>query len=218
MLKKSFVVNKNLYSVYKKNKNKKYNYQKVLWSSKISMTGRYWLLNKLIKNKSYNNWLDIGTGTGDIYKYINKNKFQNIDALEPINHLFKIVKKNNSDINIYNQTLSNFKIKNKYNLVSCIGVIQNCGSSPLLFLKKVCKIIQKNGYLYLTSKNINWAKFKSEDYNLELDHSWFDIEEIKKILKNNNLKIIKSDGFLPKEKKIVNYKLSHTFFIWARKN
>ena len=63
MLKKSFVVNKNLYSVYKKNKNKKYNYQKVLWSSKISMTGRYWLLNKLIKNKSYNNWLDIGTGT-----------------------------------------------------------------------------------------------------------------------------------------------------------
>ena len=63
------------------------------------------------------------------------------------------------------------------------SVIQNCGSSPLLFLKKVCKIIQKNGYLYLTSKNINWAKFKSEDYNLELDHSWFDIEEIKKILK-----------------------------------
>ena len=55
--------------------------------------------------------------------------------------------------------------------------------------------------MYLTSKNINWAKFKSEDYNLELDHSWFDIEEIKKILKNNNLKIIKSDGFLPKEKK-----------------
>ena len=89
--------------------------------------------------------------------------------------------------------------------------------SPIIF-KKVCKIIQKNGYLYLTSKNINWAKFKREDYNLELDHSWFDIEEIKKILKNNNLKIIKSDGFLPKEKKIVNYKLSHTFFIWARKN
>ena len=67
MFKKSYIVIKNINKIYNINKNKKFNYQKVLWNSKKSMIGRYWLLKFLIRNKLFNNWLDVGCGTGDIF-------------------------------------------------------------------------------------------------------------------------------------------------------
>ena len=218
MFKKSYIVIKNINKIYNFKKNKKFNYQKVLWNSKKSMIGRYWLLKFLIRNKLFNNWLDVGCGTGDIFKFLKNKNIKNRVGLEPIKYLYQIARKKNNDIKILKQNLLNINTHNKYDLISCIGVLQNCGSSPLVFLNKICKLLKKNGYLFLTSKNLNWYKFKSKSFKVEKNHSWFDINEVKLILKKNNLKIIRSKGFFPEKKKLTNFKFSHTFFIWAKKN
>ena len=139
-------------------------------------------------------------------------------GIEQSRYLYRLAKKENPDVTILNRSLNNFNQKdNKFSLVSCIGVLQNCGCAPALFLNKICKLIKKNGMLFLTSKNINWNKFKINSFEINSNHSWFDIGEVKKILLNNNLKIIKAGGFLPKKKKITKINESHTFYIWAKK-
>ena len=183
MFKNSFIVVKNINKIYNIGKSKKFNYQKVLWNSEKSMLGRYWLLNLLLRDKFFNDWLDIGCGTGDIFKFLKDKNIKNRVGLEPIKHLYQIAKKNNNDLKILKQNLLSISTSNKYDLISCIGVLQNCGSPPLIFLNKVCKLLKTNGYLFLTSKNLNWYKFKSKNFKIEKNHSWFDIKEIKLILK-----------------------------------
>lgn len=217
MFKKSKILINDLRVIYKHDNKKKLNYQKVLWSSESSMIGRFWLLKNLIKKKNFLTWLDVGCGTGDIFRY-----FSNYNILkygiEQSRYLCRLAKKENPDVTIFNRSLNNFNRKDyKFSLVSCIGVLQNCGCAPTLFLNKICKLIEKKGMLFLTSKNINWNQFKINGFIINSNHSWFDIGEIKKILAKNNLKIIKAGGFLPKKKKITKINESHTFYIWAKK-
>ena len=200
---------------------KKYSeFQKIKWSSRKSMYNRYKLLFKNLKGKKIYNWIDVGSGTGSLFKYHEKTKVKidKIYGLEINKKLFKYSLKNNykQKILIMNTDIMKYRTKKKFDLVSLIGVLQNCGHHPKRILKKCTSLLDKKGLIFITSKNINWSKFSKKNKPSYL-HSWFNPQEIKQILKNNFIKIKKISGFSVNRNLIVPLKDSNTFFILGEK-
>ncbi len=200
---------------------KKYSeFQKIKWSSRISMYNRYKLLFRNLRGKRIDNWIDVGSGTGSIFKHHEKTKVKidKIYGLEINKKLFKYSLKKNykKKILIINTDIIKFSTKKKFDLVSLIGVLQNCGHHPKKILKKCTSLLDKKGLIFITSKNINFIKFSKKN-KPNYSHSWFNPQEIKQILQNNFIRIKKISGFNTNRNLIVPLKNSNTFFILGEK-
>ena len=197
---------------------KKIEFEKIKWSSKKSMQNRYNLLFSTLPKKKFSNWIDIGCGTGGVFKYYKKSgyKINKIYGLEINENLYKYAKKKflKQEIIIENFDIINFKSKNKFELITLIGVLQNCGHDPFFVLRKTSKLLKNNGLLFLTTKNIWFKNIIKKNSNL---HSWFNPIEIANELKKNSIKIIKMFGFNPHTNVITNLDESNTFFILGKK-
>lgn len=194
-------------------------FKKVKWSSKESMINRYKLFFRTIKKTPIKNWLDIGFGTGAIFQYHDKilTNIDNSFGLELNKNLYKLTKKKffKKRVELYNSNVLDFNSKKRFDLISALGVMQNCGYSYKGFLSKIKKLLNKNGFLFITSKNILWNKF-SEGLTPEKDHLWFNPYDVLSFLKKKNFLIKKINGFDPSTGKEKNLKESHTFYIFCR--
>tara|TARA_Y100000816_G_C26104526_1_gene586436 strand:+ start:1432 stop:2106 length:675 start_codon:yes stop_codon:yes gene_type:complete len=197
---------------------KKFEFQKIKWTSKKSMENRYNLLFSILPKKKFLNWIDIGCGTGGAFKYYKKTEYKinKIYGLEINENLYKYTKKKflKQDIIIENSDVINFNSKNKFELITLIGVLQNCGHNPFDVLKKTSRILKKNGLIFLTTKNVNFKNLTIKNSN---QHSWFNPFEIANELKKNSIKIIKMFGFDPHTNTVKNLDQSNTFFILGKK-
>jgi len=171
---KSLLINKDIKVVDKEYKiSSKFNseFKKVKWASRISMINRFKLAIKLLKNQSKDKWLDIGSGTGLFFVISDKFYFKTKDrcGVELNKNLYNFSKNKKYKIKtkFINKDIIKIKDNSKYDLVTLIGVLQNCGYDPFFFLKKVIKKIKKNGLIFLTSKNLNWYKFKKKVFFLK---------------------------------------------------
>ncbi len=223
-MKKTILVNKNIKAVNREYQNSSrfsYEFKKVKWGSNVSMINRFKLAIKLIKNQSIDKWLDVGSGTGLFFEISDKLDFNTKDrcGVELNKNLYNFSKKKKykTKTMFINKDIIKINDSSKYDLVTLIGVLQNCGHDPYFLLKKIIRKIKKNGLIFLTSKNLNWLKFKNEKLFPEKDHSWFNIQDIVIFLKKNNIKILKKKGFIPTSGRIVKEELSHTFFILGKK-
>jgi len=223
-MKKSMLVNKNTKAVNREYLNSSKfvaEFKKVKWGSRASMINRFKLAIKILKNHSIDKWLDVGSGTGLFFVISDKFGFNTKDrcGVEINKNLYNFSKKKTYKINtkFINKDIIRINDNSKYDLITLIGVLQNCGHDPFFFLKKIITKIKKNGLIFLTSKNLNWYKFKTKKLLPEKSHSWFNTQDIALFLKKNGIKILKKKGFVPKDGRIVKEELSHTFFILGKK-
>tara|TARA_B100000965_G_scaffold358611_1_gene338115 strand:+ start:7675 stop:8352 length:678 start_codon:yes stop_codon:yes gene_type:complete len=223
-MKKSILVNKNIKAVnreYLNSSKLSSEFQKVKWGSKVSMINRFKLAIKILKNQSIDKWLDVGSGTGLFFVISDKFDFNTKDrcGVELNKNLYNFSKKKKYKINtkFINKDIIRINDNSKYDLITLIGTLQNCGHDPFFFLKKIITKIKKNGLIFLTSKNLNWHEFKKKNLLPEKSHSWFNTQDIALFLKKNGIKILKKKGFVPKDGRIVKEELSHTFFILGKK-
>lgn len=195
----------------------KFEFEKIKWSSKKSMENRYKLLFSILPKKKFSNWIDIGSGTGTIFKY-----YQNIDyeinkiyGLEINKKLYDYSKekKFKQKIFIENNDIINFKSKIKFDLITLIGVLQNCGHNPFKVLKKSSSFLKKNGLIFLTTKNILYKDSFKKNSN---KHSWFHPSEIVKELNKHSVKIKKIFGFNSHKNIVTPLDQSSTFFILGK--
>jgi len=201
---------------------KKNEFEKVKWSSKISMFNRYKLLFKFVAKEKIHRWLDVGSGTGSIFRHHDKLKKNNIKfrlGIEINKKLYNYSKKKKYKKKVYfeNNDILSFNKKSKFNLITLIGVLQNCGHYPAQILKKCVDVLADNGLLFLITKNLLWNKF-SMKFKPSKEHSWFNPYEIKKILEKLNIDIILMLGFDPKLNRLISLEKAHTFFIFGKKN
>lgn len=205
--------------LYNKNFQNKKEYKKVIWGSKLSMLNRYKLFFRLIKKQKYVNWIDIGSGTGMLFKKHDKTniKVENRYGLEVNKKLFLFSKKRKFKKNVVflNKDLINLETNIKFDLVSLIGVLQNCGYSYKKIISKISKIMSKNSFIFLTSKNIK-HNMLNENFCSKSGHEWFDPVEISRYLKKKGIKVLKIGGFNPTKCKIVKLNSSSTFFIYGK--
>ncbi|CAO6124325.1 BioC, biotin biosynthesis protein BioC [Candidatus Pelagibacterales bacterium] len=205
--------------LYNKNFKKKKEHEKVLWSSHKAMLSRYKILFRLLRLKKIKKWIDIGSGTGAIFKFHEKTniKIRERIGIEINKRLFFYSKKKKYkfNTNFFNIDFLKYKTKKKFDLITLIGVLQNCGYDYSRILKKVKKIMNKNATLFLTSKNVNFKYLHRVDLSKN-NHQWLDPILIKKLLEKNGIKIIKINSFNSQTNRIVKLNNSSNFFIYGK--
>ena len=211
---------KEIFSQYNKAFKKKYDFEKVLWSNKKSMINRYKLFFQFIKYKKFKFWLDVGSGTGSIFSYHDRLNIK-IDSRLGIEinknlYNFSIQKKYKKKTAFKNIDIYNYKSMKKYDLISLIGVLQNCAHTPEKFLNRIFLKLRKNGIVFLTTKNLLWERFLKNEKPAKI-HSWFNPIYIKKIFQKNSIKVIKINSFDSQSLRILPIKKSSNFFILGKK-
>ena len=111
----------------------------------------YFLLNNF-KNYRNKRFLDVGAGSGI---FLNKLKKKwpkgNFNALEPSKSMADQCKKKNIDV--YESTIEQVRLKkNKFDVITCFELFEHL-YDPKLFLKKIYKMLNKNGIFYFTTLN-----------------------------------------------------------------
>lgn len=105
------------------------------------------------------NILDVGAGDGTFSNFIkNKSKKYSIDALELSINAIKIGKQKYKSINFINQNLEQLDLKTKkYDTVFAIEVVEHLLDIDTC-LKNIHKVLNKNGYLCITTTDFNLLK------------------------------------------------------------
>jgi len=194
-------------------------YEKVRWGSRAGMINRFKLAHRLLSTIKYESLLDVGCGTGDIFKVIMKRKKKYFAYDLNFNMVSYAKKNSNSSVRYFNASSRVIPVKsNAIDVVTLIGVLQNCGIQVNEFIKEVSRIIKTKGHIFIITKNLGWYKFVKGDLKPEIGHNWFFDYEISEELEKNGFDIIDKSGFLNRNGKLVDIDKSHEIFYWARKN
>lgn len=158
-------------SVYSGKIKKNFNKIKNLPSRKSDNFFRIRRIDKFLKKNNFNKKkaqiLDIGSGLG-IFPYGIKKKGYNITGLDPDIKTCLHLKNNLKIKAIYGDFL-NVKIKKKFELVTLNKVIEHI-ANPLVMLKKIKKIMNNDGYLYIEVPDIAAAKQGKNREEFHIDH------------------------------------------------
>jgi predicted TPR repeat methyltransferase len=190
------------------------------WSNHFSMVNRYIFFFKNLENKEYKKWIDIGSGTGKIFELAKKTKiiFKKSYGIDLNKNLVKFAKNKSSlkDINLSEKNFLHCSSKRKYNLLSAIGILQNCGINYKVFLQKVYDNLQNKGEFFITFKSSDWHKLKNKRFIKEKDLIRHDPNLIIKATKKK-FSIIANGGIDLKKKSICSSKITGEYFIYGKK-
>lgn len=195
-------------------------FEMVRWSNHLLMINRYFFFFKTLEKTKYKNWIDVGSGTGKIFELAKKTKinFKKSYGIDLNEKLVKFAKNKSSlkKINFSTQNFLYYSPKRKYDLLSAIGVLQNCGINYKKFIQKIYDILNHKGEFFITFKSNDWHKLKDKKFTKEKDlvrHNPYLL--IKTI--NKNFYIIANGGIDLKKKTICSSKITGEYFIYGKK-
>ncbi len=136
--------------------------------------------------------IEIGPGYGTFCHLAKKSKkFTSIVAVEPSNDGYLNCKKKN--IEVYQNTIENFKIKKKFDLVVNFEVIEHL-FSPKIFLSSMKKLLKKNGFVIFTCPNgmgFDIQLLMKQSDSIDHEHlNYFNPKSVEKLLNNCGFKLI----------------------------
>lgn len=191
-------------------------FEKVKWGSQDSMNNRFkWAIDNL-SFQFVKSWLDIGSGTGAFQSMVLK-KYSSINIVG-IDLSQKLIEFSRKRIDCKNVDylcvdFLSFSIEQKFDLITCIGVLQKTNMCLSDFFFKTGQLLSDEGKLFIDTKNLEWDQFKKKNLQPENTHEWFTVEELHKSALSNGLALEARYGFLPKEGKVVTTEQSHTIFM-----
>jgi len=200
----------------------KAHFAKAKWGSDAGMINRYRLGVSLIDWSVVRRWLDVGCGTGGFFA----------EAEQAGHHLGEMVgvdvtpqmltearqRKYSSPVSLIEEDLNTLPRRlGTFELVTLVGVLQQCGSRPERALPACAERLKPDGQLFLTTKNLEWQRFQGGELKPEESHSWFTYEELAEVLRSCQIQIVQSGGFLPREGQIVPLEESHTMYVLGTK-
>ena len=171
---------------------KKYNFTKIF------------LKNKLKKNFKL---LDVGCSSGNFLEFSKKNLTKNCYGLEPSIEAYKIAIKNNQ--NIINTNFENYKINEKFDLISFWASFEYCSNLENV-IKKIKKLLKKNGILliYISGNSSSFImrmlKKKCVGFVFNRSH-YFSPNSLNMLFKKHNFKKIFQKSFISEIDVISNY-------------
>jgi len=136
--------------------------------------------------------LDVGCGLGSLLIGLNT-KFKS--CLEPSSYATKMIKKKYNDIKIFNfSSISIEKIDEDFDIIVAYHLIEHL-NDPVKLIKDLKKKLKKNGKLIIGTPLIGTiiSNYFGKYYrNYNKNHEiLFNLKSLKKLLNNNNFKIIK---------------------------
>jgi len=198
-------------------------YKKAKWGSRESMENRFQLGMSIIDWDRVTTWLDIGCGPGTFFTLAEQSDTKPVQKKTVLDITPSMIAAARQKIysgptDFIEGSFDSTDIPtDTYDLITFVGVLQQCGMKPETALKHIPGLQEKGGQIFLTSKNADWNLFTSGELQPEDGHSWFNPESIAEILTGLSFSIKQLSGFLPRENRIVPLNDSHTFFIIAEK-
>jgi 2-polyprenyl-3-methyl-5-hydroxy-6-metoxy-1,4-benzoquinol methylase len=198
-------------------------HQRAKWGSPEGMINRFRLGLALIDWSTVNRWLDIGCGGGAFFAEAESagHRFTEIVGLDMTAPMIERARQQ-SWVNPARFILADFEdhppAEPGLDLVTLVGVLQQCGSPPDQALPACVAHLRPGGQLFLTTKNLAWDAFTQMGWTPEPSHSWFIYDELAEILTGCGIEITRHGGFLPRQARIVPLAQSHTMFILGRKS
>ena len=201
---------------------KTFDFEKAKWGSPESMLNRFRLAVDLIDWLHVKSWLDIGCGNGLFFSTVEKAgyRFKELAGVDITPEIIEQarVRTYASSVHFYEADLEAMPTSlSNFGLVTLIGTLQQCGTTPECALAACIERLGPEGQLFLTTKNLGWGKFRDGSLLPESHHSWFDYDELRSMVENLGIEISRVGGFLPREGKKVPIEESHTLFILGRK-
>ena len=200
--------------------NKASSHEKAKWGSKKTMYGRYDYIKKSLPFAQSKNWLDIGCGAGNLQREIlNKNKSLCCTGVELSKKLYKLSQKNKpKNFEIINNDFNKLKLNNqKYDIITCHGVMAKTTFNLNLLLYKISKIAKKECKILLDFQNFRWKKFNKNNFR-DPRLKWYDPVEIRKVVEKFKVfKIRKFKGYLPMIRKEVPLNKAICIFLHLEK-
>lgn len=209
---------KTIQNEYERSLKEREGYKKVRWGSNQGMINRFRLVRKFLSGIPYKTLLDIGCGTGDLFKVIKKRnkKYFAYD----LNFRMVLCAKQNTNSAVHYFVASGDPIPLKANsldVVTLIGVLQNCGVSIEKVIKEIQRVIKPGGYVFLITKNLAWEKFLRAEFSPEKEDNWFFDEDINIPLRKYGFEIMQKGGFINQSGRVTYMEKSHEIFYWIRK-
>ena len=141
------------------------------WNYRAPLQTALLLKSSLLKHPK--NLLDLACGTGmfaeEIIKFFPKINIDGIDISKKI--LLKAKEKNIYKKLYFCNFDKNIKIKDKYDLISCIGAMTYT-KDPKTLLKKILKLTKKNGFFIFSHRTDLWEKQNYTKLLFDLKKKW----------------------------------------------
>ena len=193
-------------------------YERAKWGSRASMFNRFRLGLSIIDWQSMRRWLDIGCGVGLFFSVVEAldRRFDELVGVDITADILAYASSRAyiSRVSFFAADLEAMPGKSGgFDLVTLIGVLQQCGVPPERALAAAIEQLRPGGQLFLTTKHLGWEAFLDGSILPEASHSWFDYGELVEILEYLGLMIVHSGGFLSREGRCVPLEQSHTLYI-----
>jgi SAM-dependent methyltransferase len=151
--------------------------------------------------------LDVGSGLSVFLYAISKKVSWDIQGIEPDLNFVNFAKKK-LKLNVSRTTLEENKNKKKYDIISLNKVIEHV-ENPLLFLKKINRMLKESGYVYIEVPDGESASQTKDGKNREefyVDHLHvFSLRSLANCIKYSNFKLLKIDKILEPSGKLTLY-------------
>lgn len=209
---------KTIQNEYERSLGEEEGYKKVQWGSNQGMINRFKLVRKLLSGITYKRLLDIGCGTGDLFKVIKK-RDKEYFAYDLNFHMVLCAQQNIRE-NVRYFVASSYPIPLKadsMDVVTLIGVLQNCGVSVDEVIAEIHRVVRPGGYVFLITKNLGWEKFIDGELEPEKGMNWFFDEDINISLRKYGFEIKEKGGFVNQTGRVTYMEKSHEIFYWVKK-
>lgn len=196
---------------------------KAKWGSEASMLNRFRLGLTTIRWDGVRRWLDVGCSVGRFFALAEEEgglRFEQLVGIDITATMIDEARRRSfaspTDFQVADLEEAPCGPRH-FDLVTMLGVLQQCGSPPEKALAAAAAPLADGGQIFITTKNLGWRAFSEDGLVPEANHSWFYYSDIEKIIKDLGLTIVDSGGFLPAEGRRTELSDSHSFFLLARR-
>jgi 2-polyprenyl-3-methyl-5-hydroxy-6-metoxy-1,4-benzoquinol methylase len=197
-------------------------YAKAKWGSHCGMLTRFRLAAHLVDKQTVDSWLDVGCGTGNLLHEVEKtvciDRFVGVDFSKSLvsQALAKIYKTPSSLF--FCQNFMDLISHEPFDVVTCIGLLQKCGVPLRNAVARLASLVRPGGQLFVTTKNLDWRKFKEVGCDPCKEHHWFRLAEIRESFFFAGLRILAMNGFEPRDGiKPIPLEDAHSIYVLAEK-
>lgn len=196
------------------------NFKKLKWGSEESLVNRLKLVSKIIDWERVESWIDIGCGTGEIFRLAPQPKtLMNICGIDLTTSFIEPLQ-SEFDSSQYSFLIGDFlewDFSHAYDLVTCSGVLQKCGYPLDQAVSCLAGLCQPGGSVVITTKNADWIEFTEGRLKPEAGHLWFGLSDLEKAFQRAGLVEIEMKGLETKSIEFVEPTQSHTVLVKARR-
>ena len=197
-------------------------FERAKWGSEASMVNRFHFALRTLPMEAVRTWLDIGCGEADFFTLAEQagHRFDQLTGLDITPAMLARAREKSfhSPAEFIEGALDTAEnLGRHYNLVTLLGVLQQCGMRPAEALRAAAKVVKPGGVLFATTKHLGWNEFTSGRLSPNENHSWFTMQELEDAVAVSGLTLVGSGGFLPRENREVPVEESHMVYLLARR-